>query len=149
MTPRENNTDEKDSPDLQDNLYVVDEGDIYLLANRCSTCDRVHFPKHHYCAKCGSPALDEFRLSPIGKIGAFSLIDRQPADAFIQAPYIQAEIEMPEGISVFTVIDAPSIDALAIGMNAKVALKVYETPGGPKNTYIFRAIKTQGETHDV
>ncbi len=75
-----------------------------------------------------------------GKIGAFSYIDRQPADAFIAAPYMQAEIELPEGVSVFTILEAPSLYALAIGREAEVALKTYDTPQGRRRAYVFRTL---------
>lgn len=130
-----------DVPALQEGLFVIENGAGFLLGNRCLECDRMHFPVHAYCARCGSANLETLRLSRTGKIGAFSYIDRQPADAFIKAPYMQAEIEMPEGVSVFTVIDASSEDELAIGMTAETAIETFETPMGRRRTYIFRPVR--------
>lgn len=134
-------TEDQDIPALQEGLFVVENGAAILLGNRCLTCGRVHFPKHAYCAKCGGDALETLKLSRSGKIGAFSYIDRQPADAFIRAPYMQAEIEMPEGVSVFTVIDAGSEDELAIGMTAEAAIETFDTPLGRRRTFIFRPVR--------
>lgn len=146
MTQHRTSEGESDVADLQRDLYAIEAGQAYLLANKCTACNRVHFPKHRYCAKCGSPDLVELRLSRVGRIGAFSFIDRQPADAFIEAPYLQAEVEMPEGVSVFSVIEAPAQGELAIGMPAEVIVRVFETQDGPRRAFLFRPI-LKGGTH--
>lgn len=130
-------------PELQDGLYRAEGEECRLIGNRCLTCVRVFFPKRARCARCSTPDLAEVSLSRTGRIGAFSLIDRQPADAWIRAPYIQAEIEMPEGVSVFTVLDAPSLEAVDFGMEAELAFMTVEGPQGAFTAYVFRPLETQ------
>ncbi len=144
MIKYQQNADAAQASDLQDDLYLIEAEQVYLVASRCNECSRVHFPKRDYCAACATPNLSEIRLSQVGHIGAFSLIDRQPADAFIKAPYLQAEIEMPEGVSVFTVIEPPAASDLKIGMEARTILRVFETPNGQKRTFMFQPVLPQG-----
>ena len=129
------------TPALQDGFFVVENGATYLVGSKCSECGRIHYPQHEYCAQCCSPRLEPIRLSRRGKIGSFSYIDRQPAEAFVKAPYMQAEIELPEGVSIFSVIDAKSQNELAIGMTAEVDVEDYDTPGGKRQAFIFRPVR--------
>lgn len=125
---------------LEPGLYALEGGEPVLLGNRCAPCDRVFFPRRDYCACCTSPILDEVTLSRRGKIGAFSLIDRQPTDAWIEAPYIQAEIELPEAVSVFTLLDGARAESLAIGQPAELALRLLPTPGGARSVFVFTPV---------
>ena len=136
-------TNPQSVPDLQVGLYKVVDGRVRLIGNRCNHCGRMHFPRHQWCAKCCSPDLEDVGLNENGRIRAFSWIDRQPADAHIQAPYMQAEIEFPEGVSVFSVVEARPGD-LAIGDNVELALRDFDTPKGPRRAYVFRRSQIDG-----
>ena len=131
----------KTLPDpLQGGLFHIDPEGPALMGNRCAPCDRVFFPRRDWCACCSSPILDEVTLSRTGKIGAFSLIDRQPADAWVSAPYVQAEIELPEGVSVFTVLHPADTAALSIGQTARLELRALPTPDGTRAVYVFAPV---------
>ncbi len=130
------------APDLQSGLYRLVDGRPRLVGNRCNACGRMHFPRHAWCARCCSGDLTDVPLAEHGRIGAFSWIDRQPADAFIRAPYMQAEVEYPEGVSAFSVIEAVPGD-LEPGMPAEVVLRAYETPEGPRRAFVFRPVATE------
>lgn len=130
------------APDLQPGLYRLVDGQPRLVGNRCKSCGRAHFPRHAWCAKCCSGDLEDFDLATQGRIGSFSWVDRQPADAFVRAPYMQAEVEYPEGVSAFSVIEAMPGE-LRTGMSAEVALRTYETSQGPRQAFVFRPVKDQ------
>lgn len=130
--------------DLQPGLYRLVDGQPRLVGNRCKSCGRAHFPRHEWCAKCCSGELENFNLSARGRIGSFSWVDRQPADAFVRAPYMQAEVEYPEGVSAFSLIEALPGE-LKTGMPAEVALRTYETSQGPRQAFVFRPAADQGE----
>lgn len=132
---------EPDHPEpLHDGLYRLEPEGPALIGNRCAPCDRVFFPPRDYCACCTSPILDEVSLSRTGRIGAFSLIDRQPADAWVSPPYLQAEIELPEGVSVFTLLDTDDIDRVSIGQDARLELRALATPEGPRTVFVFSPV---------
>lgn len=130
------------APDLQPGLYRLVDGRPRLVGNRCNACGRTHFPRHSWCARCCSGELTDVPLSEHGSIGAFSWIDRQPADAFIRAPYMQAEVEYPEGVSAFSVIEAVPGE-IETGMAAEVVLRTYDTPDGPRRAFAFRPVHSE------
>jgi uncharacterized OB-fold protein len=130
-------------PELQPGLYTLIDGLPRLVGNRCRACDRMHFPRHAWCAKCCSGDMEDVALAERGRIGSFSWVDRQPADAFIRAPYMQAEVEYPEGVSAFSVIEALPGE-LKTGMAAEVVLRTYDTPQGPRQAFVFRPAPTKG-----
>ncbi|BCH29789.1 hypothetical protein MesoLjLc_17190 [Mesorhizobium sp. L-8-10] len=142
MHARENTADEI-VPDLQPGLYRLIDGKPRLVGNRCTACGRIHFPRHAWCAQCCGGDLEDIDLAERGRIGAFSWVDRQPPDAFVQAPYMQAEVEFPDGVSAFSVIEA-SPGELKTGMPAEVVLRTYETSQGCRQTFVFRPVKGEG-----
>lgn len=130
-------------PDLQVGLYQIVDGHPRLIGNQCGACGRMHFPRHEWCARCCSPDLTDVLLNQRGRVSAFSWIDRQPADAFIRAPYMQAEVEMPEGVSAFSIVEA-EFGGLKIGETVELALRNFDTPDGRRQAFVFRPIQRQG-----
>lgn len=130
---------EEAAPDLQPGLYRVVDGHVRLVGNSCNDCGRMHFPRHAWCARCCSGNLADVELPAQGRIRAFSWIDRQPADAFIRAPYMQAEVEFPAGVSAFSIIEALPGE-LTAGMAAETLLRIYDTPEGKRRTFAFRPV---------
>lgn len=110
---------------LQEGLTARNaSGEDRLVASRCAACDRVFFPKRKYCGKCGSAGQDILLLNGQGRVHAFSLIDRKSQFTIIAPPYIQAEVAMPEGVHVFTVLDQCDIDAVTTGMDVEVYVDI-------------------------
>jgi hypothetical protein len=108
--------------ELQAGLAAEDaNGRRRLVASRCSACDKTFFPKRKFCGKCGSAdGQQEVLLNGKGTLYAFSLIDRKSQYTMIEPPYVQAEIRMPEGVHVFTVMDNCDSKDLRTGMDAEV-----------------------------
>jgi uncharacterized OB-fold protein len=106
---------------LQEGLFAQDSNGIYhLLASRCNSCKRTFFPKRKYCGKCGSPDVEIINLGNRGKVFSFTQVDRKSAYTIIEPPYVEAEVEMPEGISVFTILDKCDPAAVKFGMEVEV-----------------------------
>jgi uncharacterized OB-fold protein len=127
---------------LQEELYAAIDGVPRLMANTCDVCNRVFFPRRSYCGRCSSPALREHALSRTGVLHAFSLIDRKPKLAVIDPPYVQAEVAMPEGVHVFTVLGDCNYTQLHIGMAVEMYLDEFPAPGGEGEVeaYMFRPV---------
>jgi len=128
---------------LQEGLFAQDsDGRYHLLATQCDRCKLTFFPKRKYCAKCGSSEVHEVQLSDRGKVFTFSLIDRKSKYTLIEPPYIQAEVQMSEGIRVFTVLDQCGPEDVSIGMPVEVYVdKVQEDPdGNDVITFKFRPV---------
>lgn len=133
-------------PPLQEGLHALFEGEPRLLANRCDACERVFFPRRQYCGRCASPVLREVTLSRRGRIHAWSLIDRKPKYAVIDPPYVQAEVAMPEGVHVFTVLEGADPAMLRFDQPVEVHLAEVPAPQGEGRVkaYVFRTVAGEG-----
>ena len=133
-------------PPLQEGLYAVFEDAPQLLANRCDACNRVFFPRRQYCGSCSSPTLRSIALSKQGLLYAWSLIDRKPKLALIDPPYVQAEVSMPEGVHVFTLLHPCDVSQLSVGTLLEMYLADVPSPegGGRLQAYMFRPVASSG-----
>jgi uncharacterized OB-fold protein len=129
---------------MQEGLFGKDESGVCrLIASRCTACNLVFFPKRKFCGRCAESNLQEIYLSQRGKVYAFSLIDRKSKYTVVEPPYIQAEVEMPEGVHVFTVLDGCNIGSVAVGMDVEVYVGnvTRDESGNDVAAYKFRPVK--------
>lgn len=135
-----------DPQPLQEGLYAEIDGKQRLLASRCDACDRVFFPRRRYCGRCSSMALRDLPLSGRGTLHAWSLIDRKPKLALIAAPYVQADVAMPERVHVFTVLACQDASTLRLGMPVEMFVGELPTPSGDGRVqvYQFRPVVAAG-----
>lgn len=127
------------TPPLQRGLFEFGaDGLAHLLANRCNQCDLVFFPSRVFCGRCGSSALAGLNLSRVGKVYGFSFIDRKPTYAVIDAPYIQAEVTMPEGVRVFTVLDQCALSDVSVGMEVEMYVGEVSSPKGDGKVLAYK-----------
>ena len=107
---------------LQEGLFEQgSDGKYHLLASRCNSCRRTFFPKRKYCGKCGSPdSVEVITLSDRGKVFSFTQIDRKSMYTIIEPPYMEAEVEMPEGVNIFTVLDKCDPQKVDFGMEVEI-----------------------------
>jgi uncharacterized OB-fold protein len=112
---------EKKTIPLQEGMFAQgSDGKYHLLACRCNSCKLIFFPKRKYCGKCGSPDVEVINLSDRGKVFSFTQIDRKSMYTIIEPPYMQVEVEMPEGVHVFTVLDKCDPKTVDFGMEVEV-----------------------------
>ncbi len=112
---------EKKTIPLQEGLFAQgSDGKYHLIASRCNSCKRTFFPKRKYCGKCGASDVEVINLSDRGKVFSFTLVDRKSLYTIIEPPYMEAEVEMPEGVNVFTILDKCDPQAVNFGMEVEV-----------------------------
>jgi uncharacterized OB-fold protein len=71
----------------------------YLFASRCLECGAMFLGERYACGRCGAvEKFQEVRLSDEGEIYVFTVIHQTFPG--IEAPYIAAIIDLPEGVSV-------------------------------------------------
>jgi uncharacterized protein len=131
MSENTTGTEKKIIP-LQEGLVAQDSaGKYHLLATRCPACKRTFFPQRKYCGKCGSENVEVINLSDRGKVHSFTMVDRKSAFTIIEPPYLEAEVEMPEGVSVFTILDKCDPQTISFGTEVEVYVdKVKEDEQG-------------------
>lgn len=94
-----------------------------LIGCRCPQCGAHFFPRRVICLACGHQGLEEAFLSAKGRIYTFTIARQTPPGSLIQAPYVVAQIELPEKVVVGAVLSDCDVDAVRIGMEAEMVLE--------------------------
>jgi uncharacterized OB-fold protein len=84
-----------------------EEGDV-LLGSLCQRCNRVFFPSREWCAACCEPVPQVIELSRDGVLEGFTLVHRKQAYGVLDPPYVLGEVDLPEGVRVYTTINVTS-----------------------------------------
>jgi len=112
---------EKMTIPLQEGLFAAgSDGKYHLIASRCNSCKLTFFPKRKYCGKCGSPDVEVFNLSDRGKVYTFSQVDRKSIYTIIEPPYMEADVELPEGVHIYTILDKCDLKTVNFGMEVEM-----------------------------
>jgi uncharacterized protein len=105
-----------------------------LIGSRCLTCGELFFPKQDtgLCGYCQSRDLEEVRLSPRGKIHAFTIVMQRPPGYYkAEVPYAIGFVELPEGIRVETLFTGCDPESLRVGMEMEMVVeKLHEDEAG-------------------
>lgn len=128
---------------LRPGLLERDEdGRIWLLGNRCRTCQTTYFPAHNLCIRCLTPEqLEPVRLSRRGSIYTFSVVYQSTPE--FPTPYVLAYVDLPEGVRVLAQVTGLAPEAARTGM----AVELVEAPTGRADSgaevigYRFRPVE--------
>ena len=108
------------------------DDESYLIGSRCNACGRTFFPKRNVCRVCKrDDTVEEIPLSNRGKLDTFTLIHVAPAG--FEAPYLQAYVDLPEGVRLYTMVTGvePTDDALKEGQEMELVItKIREDEKG-------------------
>ena len=95
-----------------------------FLVQKCAACNHVQFPPRALCLACGSQGMHTHAASHTGTIHSFTIVHRAPNEAFrARVPYALALIDLSDGGRAMMNIDAPDLDALAIGQSVTIAFR--------------------------
>jgi uncharacterized protein len=122
-------------------LYEVGSLGPRLVGSCCERCHGYTFPSRTVCPRCKLRSMAPVRFGERGVLFSFTVCHVAPSGW--QAPYLQAYIELPEGVRVFSLVasDVPAtIDALEPGMDMGLVVEPVE-PGGGLLTYKYRPIE--------
>ena len=114
-----------------------------LIGSKCSNCGLVAFPKKLTCARCLSSHSKDILLSREGRVDSFTVVRVDLPG--LKAPYIWADVKLPEGPIVTSQIIgcAPSESEFSMGDRVELTLvKVAEDEHGKEVLdYRFRLLK--------
>ena len=122
-------------------------GDIsYLIGGKCRLCGRTFFPKVSVCRVCMTDGtMEETVLSTRGNIDTFAVLHVAPLG--FTAPYIQAYVDLPEGLRIFSLITGcePSEHALKEGMEVELVIEkiTEDEKGNDLIGYKFRPVQKE------
>jgi len=68
-----------------------------LEAGRCNGCGKVVFPKRKICPACRGREFEELTLERRAKVITKTVINVSPDEFMMEAPYVMAVVESPEG----------------------------------------------------
>ena len=108
---------------LNERLFRLDEAAgnrPVLVGRRCPECGHHFFPGRAICAGCGRIGLDEVELSRTGKVWSYTIAHQAPPGAIVEPPYVVAQVELPEGVLVHTLVTDCAPEDVRIGMEVAI-----------------------------
>jgi uncharacterized OB-fold protein len=106
-------------------------GQEALEGSRCPDCGEHFYPPRVVCLNCFREGLETVALSRTGKLYTFTIARMALPGTLVPAPYVIAQVELPEGIHVATVLSDVDPETVKIGMELEfVSEKAGVTPEG-------------------
>jgi uncharacterized OB-fold protein len=87
---------------VREGLFTTDDPPR-LVAGRCRTCQRHHFPRTTTCPYCGAEtaeAIETVELAGKGKLWAWTAVTAPPPGYLGEVPFGFGVVELPEGLRV-------------------------------------------------
>ena len=114
-----------------------------LVGSRCPNCGEHFYPPRHVCLNCFQEGLDEVALSTRGELWTYTVARMALPDTLAAAPYVIAQVRLPEGVQVATVLADVDPEAVRIGMPLELVVEKASTDseGTDVMTFRFRAVK--------
>lgn len=116
-----------------------------LMASRCTSCKRLHFPPRHVCLSCGGREFDREPLSGKGEVYAHTIIGRgsSPTEFKEQqdliGDYAVALVQLKEGPRIVSQLTDCDPEEVKIGLPVEsVVRKIYRQEGVARYGYKFR-----------
>jgi uncharacterized OB-fold protein len=113
----------------------------WLLGSRCDRCGRYAFPARLVCPRCKERTMVPARLGQRGTLYSFTVCHVAPAGW--RAPYLQAYVQLGEGLRVFSLVSdsvEPMVAALSEGMEMELVIEPVR-PGEELLTFKYRPVE--------
>jgi uncharacterized OB-fold protein len=125
---------------ITDGLFGSD-GDVpYLLAARCGTCRKAHFPASPVCPYCGADGCAEARVGPAGRLCLFTAVHNIPPGYRGPTPFGFGVVELEDGLRVITRLTEARVEQLRPGLAMRLVIEPLFTDddGTVVLSYAFR-----------
>jgi hypothetical protein len=105
-------------------LRLADDlSEAALEGSRCPACKATFYPPRHVCLACYREGLDLVALSRKGTLHTFTIGRLAPPRALVQAPYVIAQVQLPENVIIATVLTGVKPEDVRIGMPLEVVVE--------------------------
>ncbi|MBE0566050.1 MAG: Zn-ribbon domain-containing OB-fold protein [Krumholzibacteria bacterium] len=94
-----------------------------LEAGRCADCGEIHFPPRAVCRKCGARESTTVVLPNRGKVVTCTVVDIPPAEFDDQKPYVNAIVELENGVRLTCMVAEAPPDAVDIGTEVELIFR--------------------------
>lgn len=118
----------------------------YLIGSECPDCDYIAFPPVLVCAACvKEDTMRECRLSGKARLDRFT-VSHTPHFA-VEAPYIQAYVQLEEGPMLYTLIAGvePRADALQLDQPMEMVIDKIRTDEEGNDVVAWKFRPAEGE----
>ena len=114
-----------------------------LMGSRCPQCGEHFYPPRYVCLNCYHEGLEEVALSTRGELWTFTIARAALPGTLMTPPYVIAQVRLPEGVSVATVLTDVDPEAVRIGMPLDMVVEKasVDSEGNDVMTFKFRPAK--------
>ena len=129
-------------------LYPLEK--VRLMGTKCRECGEVFFGKAVACQQCQSENLESIALGRKGKLYSYTINRNRPPGDYKGPepfqPFAVGLVELPEGISIVSVLTDCDFDKLEVGMGLELSIEeLYkDEDGNTVITYKFRPQQREG-----
>ncbi len=110
-----------------------------LVGKKCNNCDSVYFAPRMICSKCNPPQETvDFKLSGLGEVVSFSLVNVPPEEHAAMAPYVLAIVQLKDGPKLTTQIVDCTEKEMKIGMPVEAVFRKITEDGNGLISYGFK-----------
>ena len=110
-----------------------------LVGKKCNNCNSVFFAPRIICSSCNPPQETvDFKLSGVGEVVSFSLVNVPPEEHATMAPYMLAIIKLKDGPKLTTqIVDCKEND-VTMGMLVEAVFRKITEDGNGLISYGFK-----------
>jgi uncharacterized OB-fold protein len=94
-----------------------------LEAGKCTACGEIHFPPRAVCRKCGAREMATEVLPSRGKVVTCTTVDIPPAEFDDQKPYVNAIVELTNGVRLTCMVAEAPPDEVDIGTEVELVFR--------------------------
>lgn len=109
-----------------------------LEGSRCPGCGAYFYPPRHVCLACYREDLERVSLSRKGTVYTFTIGRMAPPRALVQAPYVIAQVQLPEGVIVPTVLTGVEPEEVRIGLPVELVVEKVTTDAEGNEVMAFK-----------
>ncbi len=94
-----------------------------LEAGQCTGCGEIHFPPRKVCRKCMGQEFKTIQLPSRGKVVTFTVCWIPPAEFDSQKPYVNAIVELTNGVRLTCMVCEAPPDEVKVGTEVELVFR--------------------------
>lgn len=98
-----------------------------LEAGQCTGCGQVHFPPRQVCKKCFGREFETVTMPTRGKVLTYTVVDIPPAEFDLMKPYVNAIVELENGVRLTCMVCEAPPDKVEIGTEVEIVFRRLQT----------------------
>jgi uncharacterized OB-fold protein len=94
-----------------------------LEAGKCTVCGEIHFPPRRVCRQCAAETFETVTLPSRGKVVTYTVCWIPPAGFDDQKPYVNAIVELENGVRLTCMVCEAPPDEVKIGTEVELVFR--------------------------